>query len=40
MMRGPTLAFFGAILVLAAAPALGPIVFEENAERAGIHFDA
>jgi hypothetical protein len=40
MMRWPILAALGAIVVLAAAPALGPIVFEENAERAGMHFIA
>ena len=40
MMRGATLAVLLTILVVAAAPALGPIVFEENAERAGIHFVA
>src|ERR1039457_5861268 len=39
-MRWLTLAFFGALLILAAAPALGPIVFEELAARAGIHFVA
>jgi len=39
-MRWLTLAFFGALLVLAAVPALGPIAFEEIADRAGIHFVA
>src|ERR1017187_4383385 len=39
-MRWSTLAFFGALLILAAAPALGPIAFEEIADRAGIHFIA
>src|ERR1035438_7444583 len=39
-MRWLTLAFFGALLILAAAPALGPIAFEELADRAGIHFVA
>src|SRR5215469_17904378 len=39
MMRA-TLAVLGTILIVAAAPALGPIVFEENAERAGIRFVA
>ena len=32
--------FFGALLALAAAPKLGPIAFEEIADRAGIHFVA
>ena len=39
-MRWLILAFFGALLVLAAVPALGPIAFEEIADRAGIHFVA
>src|ERR1017187_7070902 len=39
-MQWLTLAFFGALLILAAAPALGPIAFEEIADRAGIHFVA
>ena len=39
-MRRLTTAFFGAFLILAAMPALGPIAFEEIAERAGIHFVA
>jgi len=38
-MRWLTLAFFGALLLLAAVPA-GPIAFEEIAERAGIRFVA
>src|ERR1039457_6824058 len=37
-MRWSTLAFFGALLILAAAPALGPIAFEVNADRAGLRF--
>ena len=40
MIRWVTIAFFGAFLVLAAVPALGPIAFEEIADRAGIHFIA
>ncbi len=36
-MRWLTFAFFWALLVL-AAPALGPVAFEEIADRAGIHF--
>jgi hypothetical protein len=39
LIRWLTIAFFGALLVL-AAPALGPIAFEELADRAGIHFIA
>src|ERR1700683_4932226 len=39
-MRWLTLAFFGVLLVLAAAPALGPIAFEEIAGRGGINFVA
>jgi hypothetical protein len=40
LIRWLTIAFFGALLVLAAVPALGPIAFEEIADRAGIHFIA
>jgi len=40
MIRRITVAFCGALLALAAAPALAPIAFEEIADRAGIHFVA
>ncbi|HUB78094.1 MAG TPA: CRTAC1 family protein [Bryobacteraceae bacterium] len=40
MIRWFTLAFLGALLILAAVPPPGAIVFEDIANRAGLHFVA